>query len=284
MSEGLSARDVAAIVGVPESRVRYWAQIGLVGPTYRESDDPRHVAKPRYAFSDLVAAKAAHTLTEGGIPARRVREALIALRAQLPSVERPLLHLRVLSDGERLVVAGDEPYEPLTGQRVMDFALDELSQRVAALDCERNAVPRALPTLATRKEASTPQQLPTCSSEWFDAALASLAAGDRESAARSFEQALSLDPKLGAAHTNLGAMFAIDGKLEEAAHHLEAALVCDPRSIAARTQRALLHEQQDEHEQALALWAALLVDAPMKPAVRSGLVRAGAAVRRRHTF
>src|SRR5262249_38727262 len=101
---GLSSRDVAEIVGVPESRVRYWAQIGLVGPTYRDVENGVEAPRPSYAFTDLVAARAARELTERGIPARRVREAIATLRAQLPALDRPLLHLRVLSDGERLVV------------------------------------------------------------------------------------------------------------------------------------------------------------------------------------
>ncbi len=284
MSDGLSARDVAQIVGVPESRIRYWAQIGLVGPTYKESDDPRHVARPRYAFSDLVAAKAAHTLTERGIPARRVREALTALRAQLPSIARPILHLRVLSDGERLVVAGDEPYEPLTGQRVMDFGLDELSRQLAMLDDERSAVPRLLPNTATRKEASTPPPVPHTSADWFEVGLHCTIDDDRDGAVQAYERALALDPTLGAAHTNLGAIHAAEGSWDRAELHLDAAIRCDPTSVEARCHRAAVHEARDQHEQALSLWAGLLAEVPQRPAVRAGMTRTSAAVRRRQSF
>jgi tetratricopeptide (TPR) repeat protein len=280
VSDGLSARDVAQIIGVPESRVRYWAQIGLVGPTYKESDDPRHVARPRYAFTDLVAAKAAHTLTERGIPARRVREALIALRAQLPSLARPILHLRVLSDGERLVVAGDEPYEPLSGQRVMDFGLDELSQQLATLDGERRAVPRAIGASTTRKEVSAPPT-PQTSIEWFELGLHRSLEGNETGAAEAYEAALVLDPDLAPAHTNLAAQHAAAERWSEAERHLDHALRCDPTSIEARSQRAALYERCDEPERALSLWASLLADVPSRPAVRAGVTRATAAVKRR---
>ena len=245
--------------------------------------------RPMYAFSDLVAARAARELTERGIQARRVREALIALRAQLPALDRPLLHLRVLSDGDRLVVAGDQPYEPLSGQRVMDFALDELSHKVAGLDAERgpqrdterDAIPRAIAPDATRREASGPALAPTTALAWFEAGLAAVVAGEDERARAAYAQALVLDPQLGPAHTNLGALLADAGEHEAAARHLDAALRCDPTSILARMCRAALFERSGQDAEALALWASLLSDAPGRPPVRLGVLRAAAAVQRR---
>jgi len=243
MKLGLSAREVADIIGVPETRVRYWAQIGLVGPTYRDVENGVPSPRPSYAFSDLVAAKAARELTERGIPARRVREALSALRAQLPSLDRPILHLRVLSDGERLVVAGDQPYEPLTRQRVMDFALDELSQKVARLGGD--GVPRTLaPDSTVRNEApspgSGPTRAPSTSLDWFELALASARNGDPTTAISAYRSALGLDPSLGPAHSNLGALLADAGAFDEAERCFDDALAHDPTSSEARINREVL--------------------------------------------
>ncbi len=284
MKEGLSTREVAEIVGVPESRIRYWAQIGLVGPTYRDVEHGREAPRPSYAFADLVAAKAAAALTARGIQARRVREAILALRAQLPSLDRPILHLRVLSDGERLVVAGDQPYEPLTGQRIMDFTLDDLSREVAR---RGGSVPRPIAPDLTQKEAGTREGsgpvLPQTALEWFEAGL-KYAMTDAEAAMQAYARALERDPQLGPAHANLGALLAAAGRLDEAERHLETALSIDPGSPSARANRASLHELRDEHEQALSLWAGLLPDAPARPPVRAGVVRSAGAVRRRQAL
>jgi DNA-binding transcriptional MerR regulator len=280
MKPGLSTREVADIVGVPESRIRYWAQIGLVGPTYRHEG-----GRPAYAFSDLVAARATHELTERGVPARRVREAILALRAQLPTLDRPLLHLRVLSDGERLVVAGDQPYEPLTGQRVMEFPLDELSRKVAEL----SPVPRPItPDMTVRndgtREGSGPVEVPATALAWFERGLDAATSGRHDDAMEAYRSALALDDTLAPAHANLGALLVQHGEHADATHHLDAALALDPRSVEARMSRASLHELADEPEHALSMWAALVADAPARPPVRAGYTRTSALVRRRHAL
>jgi tetratricopeptide (TPR) repeat protein len=290
VSTGLSARDIADIIGVPETRVRYWAQIGLVGPTYRDVEHGVEAPRPSYAFADLVAARAARELTERGIPARRVREALATLRAQLPSLDRPLLHLRVLSDGERLIVVGDQPYEPLTGQRVMEFQLDELSQKVARLG---EGIPRATRAAPSRPSSGTPVDAtrrneigsgPTrivTALEWFERGLLHARAGDVPAAIAALREALALDPTLGPARANLGALLAEDGALDEAETELEAALQTDPRGVEARVNRATLHELRDEPAQALAMWASLIPDMPALPAARAGVSRTVRALRAR---
>jgi tetratricopeptide (TPR) repeat protein len=279
---GLSTREVADIIGVPESRVRYWAQIGLVGPTYRDVENGVPSPRPSYAFSDLVAARATRELTERGIPARRVREAIAALRAQLPSLDRPILHLRVLSDGDRLVVVGDQPYEPLTGQRVMDFQLEELSHKLQRLQ----AVPRA----TTAPEQTTRNDLPSQDSgpvrtpsalAWFERGLEHARAGSGPAAIEAYRAALALDPALGAAHANLGALLADMGALEEAEAALDQALRYDPECVEARSNRAALYEQRGEHACALALWAEVLPLSPARPLARAGAHRAFRALRAR---
>jgi tetratricopeptide (TPR) repeat protein len=280
---GLSTREVADIIGVPESRVRYWAQIGLVGPTYRDVEHGVPSPRPSYAFSDLVAARATRELTERGIPARRVREAIAALRAQLPSLDRPILHLRVLSDGDRLVVVGDQPYEPLTGQRVMDFQLDELSQKLQRLQ----AVPRATsPDLTSRNDAPTqregsgPVRTPSAL-QHFERGLEHARAGGWPAAIEAYRAALALDPTLGAAHANLGALLGEMGALDEAEAALDQALLHDPGCVEARCNRAALHERRGEHARALALWAEVLPLAPARPVAKAGANRAIRALRAR---
>ena len=51
-----SSKDVAQIVGVQESRVRYWAQTGFVGPSEKKN------GRAVYSFQDLVGVKTAKEL------------------------------------------------------------------------------------------------------------------------------------------------------------------------------------------------------------------------------
>src|SRR5262249_22586015 len=56
MIELYSIRDVARILAVQESRLRYWMQVGFVGPTVRKG------GRFYYTFCDLVAVKAGQDL------------------------------------------------------------------------------------------------------------------------------------------------------------------------------------------------------------------------------
>jgi len=240
---GLSSRDVAEIVGVPESRVRYWAQIGLVGPTYRDVENGVEAPRPSYAFNDLVAARAARELTERGIPARRVREAIATLRAQLPALDRPLLHLRVLSDGERLVVVGDQPYEPLTGQRVMDFALDELSQKLQKLGQGRPVTPIHEDATVRHEPTSGPNKVPTAL-DWFERGLTHMVCGERTAAMDAYRTALALDENLGPAHANLAILLAECGAFDEADAANERAMLHDPTGPEARANQKAIADRR----------------------------------------
>ncbi|HXU64349.1 MAG TPA: helix-turn-helix domain-containing protein, partial [Polyangia bacterium] len=60
----------AKILGVSESKLRYWAQVGFVGPSARRA------GKPVYSFQDLVGVKAAKELTERGFKTSEIRKAI----------------------------------------------------------------------------------------------------------------------------------------------------------------------------------------------------------------
>lgn len=204
-----SARDVAAIVGISESRVRYWAQTGVVGPSERAG------GRAAYSFEDLVGVRAAKELLDGGVSLQRARKNLDALRAQLGG-QRPLAHVRVRSDGERVVVSGDgQPFEPLTGQLVMDFGLDELEGKLASLPAA--GAPPAESAWA-----------------WFVDGGDCEARGDDDGARAAYEKALACDPALAAAHTNLGNLHHRRGDAEEARAAYERALAIDPEQPEAR--------------------------------------------------
>jgi tetratricopeptide (TPR) repeat protein len=238
-----SARDVAQILGLQESRVRYWAQTGFVGPSAREG------GRAVYTFPDLVSVKAAKELLDRGVSVQRARKSLEALRAQLPALEQPLARLRVLGDGERVVCAGDAaPFEPLSGQLLMDFAVDELQARVGELRDLRPAEP---PRARAVESAYA----------WFLEGVA-LDGSDEDRALIAYHKAIDGDPLLAAAHTNLGALLHRRGERAEARARFETALSLDPEQPEARYNLANLYDELGERERALAEWHRVVAECP----------------------
>ncbi|MCU1281645.1 MAG: transcriptional regulator, MerR family [bacterium] len=234
-----SARDVASIIGISESRVRYWAQTGVVGPSERAN------GRAVYNFQDLVSVKAAKQLLDGGLSLQRARKNLDALRAQLGD-NRPLAKLRVRSDGERVVVSDNgASFEPLTGQLVLDFEVDELQGQLAALATATPPppVPSTLPS--TRAESAW---------AWFVEGGQCEARGEDERALIAYAKALEGDPALAAAHTNLGNLHYRRGERGEARSAYEAALALDPEQPEARYNLGNLYDDVGEHEAARMEW------------------------------
>jgi tetratricopeptide (TPR) repeat protein len=234
-----SSREVAHIVGLQESRVRYWAQTGFVGPSVRDG------GKMLYNFQDLVGVKAAKELLDRGISLQRARKNLEALRAQLPQLTQPLAALRIVSDGERLLCVGEAPFEPLTGQLVMEFAVGALEGKVAEV-MQLREPPAAAAAEAPRRRAETAWA-------WFLEGM-QLDGSDDDRAAIAYHKALDGDPQLAAAHTNLGALLYRRNELVEARRHFEDALRLDPEQPEARYNFANLCDELGERERALSEW------------------------------
>ena len=237
-----SARDVAQLVGVQESRVRYWAQTGFVGPSDKVA------GRAVYNFQDLVSVKAAKELLDGGISLQQARKNLEALRAQWPGISRPLAQLRVRSDGDKLIVSGEDgTYEPLSGQLVMDFALEDLAGQLADL-----TVPEA-PKADARAESAW---------AWFREGNDLEARGDDDHALIAYQKALEGDPALAAAHTNLGNLLFRRGERGEARSHYEQALLLDPDQPEARYNLGNLLDELGEKDLARMEWYRVVTACP----------------------
>jgi tetratricopeptide (TPR) repeat protein len=241
---------VAKILEISESKLRYWSQIGFVGPSVKQG------GKQVFNFQDLVSVKAAKELADRGFKAGQVRKVLDAVRASLPHIDRPLDRIRVSFDGEALVVVDDAGGAfDVTGQRVFDFGLADLAQRISDVGT-MSPLPAAAPgptAAATLAQAEAGAPAVRNAYDWFieGTRLEAQPAGDAQ-AAVCYRKALSLDPGLAPAHTNLGNIAHRAGDPSRARASFETALALDPDQPEARFNLANLILEAGDLELAVA--------------------------------
>jgi tetratricopeptide (TPR) repeat protein len=228
----------ARILGVAESKLRYWSQSGFVGPSLRRS------GRQVYSFQDLVSVRAAKELVDRGFQPAAIRKALDQVRAKLPSIDRPLDKLRVAWDGSTLALVDDGVTFEVSGQRRFDFGLSDLADRAAEV--------LALSGVSSAPEAPE-SAAPVGAYEWFSSGLAKESLpGETAAAEECYRKALENDPGLAAAHTNLGGLAYRRGDMSLARIEFEAALSLDPEQPEARYNLAGILYQQGEIERAAA--------------------------------
>lgn len=205
--------EVARLFDIPETRLQYWDRSGFISPSAKLG------SRRRYTFQDLISLRTAKGLLDQGVPLRRVRKTVEALRTSLPEVIRPLSELRVVADGQSVVVRDERAlFEPRTGQLVLDFEVRELRDEVV-----RVLRPDTLDP--ARRRAAYEAYLEGCRLDEDESAL------DRAEAA--YRRAIALDPSLSNALTNLGNLRFRRGDHDEAEKLYALALDLDPHQPEA---------------------------------------------------
>lgn len=126
-AEGFSSRSVGRIVGITPRQIQYWDELGLVKPTARAAAG--RGSRRRYSFLDLVRLSVVRALIERGLPPRKIRRSLAALRDSVPALLDPLAELKLVTDGDRLfLVTADREriLDVLDRQFVFSMALGPL--------------------------------------------------------------------------------------------------------------------------------------------------------------
>ena len=183
LTDLFSSGEISRLLGISQARLRTFDRAGVVSPTGRRR------GRRAYSFSDLIALRTAQSLLEQRVRLRDVTRAVGALKRSLPKVTRPLQELRIVSDGQRVVVhTTDGAFEPLTGQMVLDFEVKSL----------RDDVVRVLRPSAGRERARTAYELYLRASQLDEDPLS------MDDAELLYREAIALDPWLAIAYTNLG--------------------------------------------------------------------------------
>jgi tetratricopeptide (TPR) repeat protein len=231
--------EVARLFGFKPSRLRYWHRSGLLGPSARLR------GRNYYTFQDLVSVRAAKGLLEQGVPLQQVRRSVESLRQAFPHTTRPLSELRVLADGRTVLVQDDTgAYEATTGQTVLDFSVDSLESDVVRLlhfghDDRARAYEHYLEGCRYDEDEQTYAE-----------------------AEEAYKKALTLDPTLSNALTNLGNLEYRRDQIEQAEEYYRRALACDPEQPEALYNLGFLCFERDEIEQAIVLFDQALQSDP----------------------
>ncbi len=234
--------EVSRLFGIPESRLRYWDRTGFLAPS-GDTDGKR-----LYTFQDLIGVRAAKSLLERGTPLRRVRRSVESLKETLPHVIRPLAELRISADGDKLLVHTERAkWEPSSGQLVLDFDVRDLRDEVVrVLRPDKRDPARRRAAYEAYLEGARYDEEPTTFDRAEDA----------------YRRAISLDPTLGHALTNLGNLRFRRGDMVEAETLYRRALAIDPEQPEAFYNLGYLASERGEHTEALRCFSAAVKSDP----------------------
>ncbi|MAQ14763.1 MAG: MerR family transcriptional regulator [Sandaracinus sp.] len=266
-----SVAEVARLFDLGESRLRSWARQGFLAPSVRRG------RRRFYTFQDLIGVRVAKGLLDAGMSTREVQQSVGAIRDALPKVIRPLAELRVVAEGRAMVVHDEHGgFEPITGQRVIDFSVESLRDDVVATlrpepseASRRNAYMAYLEGCRLDEDQSTMDDAEAAYREalrldpTFVSAMTNLGnlryrRGDEKSAMALYETVLELDPNQPEAHYNLGFIRYERGLSAEALPYFERAVALDPGFADAHFNLAACLEELGRRPEARGHWRTYL--------------------------
>jgi tetratricopeptide (TPR) repeat protein len=258
LEHSYTRNEVERMMGVTRRELEYWTRLHLVLPKARWGER-------FFNFSDLVALETIKRLAAHKVPARRIRRAVTILQTELGSNQAPLSQLRVSTNGKQVVVyppqTSARPFEPLTGQFVLDFETSEVANKVHAMasrsaeewfeygmlcDSDTESLDQAAEAYRRAVEAAP---------EWVEARInlgtTMYQLGRMEEALKQFTSAIRLEPQNALAEFNLGCVLEQLGQTESAIAHLAHAVELSPSLSDGHLNLALAYEKKGQIQNAL---------------------------------
>jgi tetratricopeptide (TPR) repeat protein len=192
-----------------------------------------------YTFRDLLALRAAGALLDAGASVRQIRQALDALRIRNPGLAQPLVEVRLVLEGGRLLAQSDRvKFEPRTGQTVLDLDTPSLEEVAAATLVTGLVRPLAPPVEQAETWFERASEWDSDPAQWDDAIAA-------------YHRVVSIDPTYAAAWNNLGLLLHRMGRYDEARAAYDSALEQDPRCCEAVYNLGSLAEDRADLDEAV---------------------------------
>jgi tetratricopeptide (TPR) repeat protein len=274
-----STSDAARILQTTEPEVRTWAKMGGVVP---ERGSGRQA---EFTFQQLLLLRTTRGLLEAGIPPSRVRRIWTSLRRQLEG-DLPLTSIRIYADGDRAVAwDGNAPWQPDSGQFLLDFDGGELVGKAEAEELEMIAEnqptpltmvrggkdsPVAKPAKPAKGPAATRSSVPPAkpigppaltADQWFRLGC-ELESSSPLEARHAYMQALDVDPNVADVYLNLGRLDHEAGNLGAAEARYRRAVECDPEDATAHYNLGVLLEDRERPEEAILAYRQALARDP----------------------
>src|SRR5262252_6582635 len=262
-----SGTEVSRLLELSSGRLRTLDRAGIVSPSGRRN------GRRAYTFADLIALRTAQALLTRRVRLRDVARAVTALKRSLPKVTRPLAELRIVSDGQRVVVRSHEgSYEPLTGQMLLDLEVKTLRDDVVrvlrpAAGKERSRTAYSLYVRAsqldedpaTMKEAEALYREALELDPWLAIAYTNLGnicfrKGEESDAEKLYHRALQIDTRQPEAQYNLGYLMLERGRPADAIPHFLGAIEADPKFADAYFNLAMAYEGVGDAPKARPCW------------------------------
>lgn len=101
-----NTKTASAVTGASERQLRYWDRLGIVKPSVGEAEG--RGSRRLYSFLDLVQARVAKRLRDGGLSLQKLREALGILKEHPDQVRHPLAQLSLITDGDTVFRLTDD--------------------------------------------------------------------------------------------------------------------------------------------------------------------------------
>ncbi|HXG15052.1 MAG TPA: tetratricopeptide repeat protein [Calidithermus sp.] len=221
-------RELTRILSLTPRRV---AQLRRLGLLRRDAG---------YTFRDLLALRAAGALLDAGASVRQIREALEAVRRQVPEVRDPLVEVRFIVEGGRLLAQSDRVrFDPRSGQTVLALDTGDLSRAAEATLATGLVRPLKPPAEQAELWFARASEWDADPAQWEDAVAA-------------YRRVVAIDPTYAAAWNNLGLLLHRMGRYDEARQAYRSALEQDPACAEAAYNLGSLAEDLGAVEEAIA--------------------------------
>jgi len=120
---------VLKVVGITYRQLNYWAKIGFIKPSIKQSGKK---SRRRYSFADLVRLRTAKELLDNGISLQKIRKAMNYLKKRDPQIKEPLAQLKFLTNGKSIFTLTKDSNKVIDilnkNQLVWSIAIGKISQ------------------------------------------------------------------------------------------------------------------------------------------------------------
>ncbi len=221
--------EIARLVGISESQIRYWDSCGII----------LHADKQKglrlFDFKGLVAFRTAKELIDRGVSLRMIKSCIRKLKKIMPEVEQPLSEVRITIRDKQIVFSKDNLTFTPDGQLLIDFNVSARRKYDLTADSSEELFFQAL----------------ECESDelWGEAV-------------KKYEAILRTHPDHVDAMVNLGNVLMELGSPEKAEEHYRDALALDPNHVEANYNLANIFEERGELANALLFFRKALQEEP----------------------